>query len=148
MVALANPYWIIKAPYTWRYISECEDILLAVTHSTKCNVHYREILNKMPLFLGITLSLLLSYYVLTAFRILTCCLKQKFSGRKSFEDSTLLQHLIQISQKTFEDTYRSKRQETSQPISLFSVPFSSTYCFCWHHLVLCFFKNTTTLDAF
>lgn len=42
---------------THRCISECEAVLLDVIHSHKCNVHYHEILNKMPLFLGITLSL-------------------------------------------------------------------------------------------
>lgn len=46
----------MKTPYAWTHFSR-EAVLLDVTYSPTCNVHCREIVNKIPLFLGITLHL-------------------------------------------------------------------------------------------
>lgn len=56
VAAWANTYWVMKTPYTWIHFGS-KAVLLDVTHSPTCIVHCREILNKMPLFLGIALHL-------------------------------------------------------------------------------------------
>lgn len=65
VAAWANTYWVMKTPYTCIHFRS-EAALLDFTHSPTRNVHCRKILNKMPLFLGITLYL--------------CCLVTVFYG--------------------------------------------------------------------